>query len=51
MGDLSKSQIRVFLEKLGEEYTQPATLFLLGGSALCLLGSSRPTLDIIWAMI
>jgi len=31
---------------LGKRYAREATLLLLGGSALCLLGSPRPTLDI-----
>jgi hypothetical protein len=39
-------QIRTFLEEVGKRYPQAAQLILLGGSALCLLGSSRPTLDI-----
>jgi hypothetical protein len=40
------ARINAFLQALGKRYPRPATLFLLGGSALCLLGSSRPTLDI-----
>jgi hypothetical protein len=39
-------QIRTFLAEVGKRYPQAAQLILLGGSALCLLGSSRPTLDI-----
>lgn len=35
-----------FLERLGQEYERPAILYLLGGSALLLLGSTRSTLDI-----
>lgn len=35
-----------FLTRLGERYSNPATLYLLGGSALLLLGSLRQTLDI-----
>jgi hypothetical protein len=34
------------LTEVGRRYGQPAQLFLLGGSALSLLGSPRPTLDI-----
>lgn len=35
-----------FLTRLGERYNNPATLYLLGGSALLLLGNLRQTLDI-----
>ncbi len=35
-----------FLTRLGERYANPATLYLLGGSALLLLGNPRQTLDI-----
>ena len=35
-----------FLTRLGERYSNPATLYLLGGSALLLLGNPRQTLDI-----
>lgn len=35
-----------FLTRLGERYANPATLYLLGGSALLLLGNLRQTLDI-----
>jgi hypothetical protein len=31
---------------LGEEISAPTKFFLVGGSALCLLGSPRETLDI-----
>lgn len=46
MEPIAAHQIRAFLTELGRRYTRPATLVLLGGSALCLLGSDRPTLDI-----
>jgi hypothetical protein len=46
MTSLESDQICSFLEALGERYLFPAQLYLLGGSALCLLGSPRPTLDI-----
>jgi len=35
-----------FLQQLGENYPNKLTFYLLGGSALCLLGSPRETLDI-----
>ena len=46
MGSVESGQIRAFLEELGRRYSNPAELVLIGGSALCLLGSPRPTLDI-----
>jgi hypothetical protein len=46
MDGLDTTTIRALLEEVGRRYPQPAQLFLLGGSALCLLGSARPTLDI-----
>ncbi|RIK53012.1 MAG: hypothetical protein DCC57_09030 [Chloroflexi bacterium] len=46
MAGLDTGAIRTLLAEVGRRYTQPAQLFLLGGSALCLLGSPRPTLDI-----
>jgi hypothetical protein len=46
MANIEAEQIRAFLQALGDRYTQSANLFLLGGSALCLLGSPRSTLDI-----
>jgi len=38
--------IRRFLERLGEQLEQPGAFYLLGGGALCLLGSPRETLDV-----
>lgn len=46
MEGLAEETIRDFLEEVGKRYSQPADLLLLGGSALCLLGSPRPTVDI-----
>ena len=46
MRSIANEQIHAFLEQLGEHYPKPETLYLLGGSALLLLGSSRQTLDI-----
>lgn len=46
MEGLAEETILAFLEEVGRRYAQPAELLLLGGSALCLLGSPRPTLDI-----
>jgi len=39
MAEIAVSQIRAFLTEVGQRYQQPAMLLLLGGSALCLLGS------------
>jgi len=46
MKNVSRRNIQEFLERLGSRYPKQATLYLLGGSALILLGSSRNTLDI-----
>jgi len=43
---MESDQIRAFLTVLGNRYPRSAKLYLLGGSALCLLGSPRPTVDI-----
>jgi hypothetical protein len=43
---MNKGMIQEFLARLGSRYPKQATLYLLGGSALILLGSSRDTLDI-----
>lgn len=46
MESISSSQINRLLTEIGRRYANSATLTLLGGSALCLLGSNRPTFDI-----
>lgn len=46
MEAIAAEQINAFLTELGARHRLPATLVWLGGSALCLLGSGRPTLDI-----
>ncbi len=46
MDGLAEREVLDFLERLGELYPEPANLYLLGGGALCLLGSPRRTLDI-----
>jgi hypothetical protein len=43
---LATTEIRRFLERLSEQYRKPVKLYLLGGSALCFLGSLRRTMDI-----
>lgn len=46
MPELADDTILTFLAAVGRRHPHPARLLLLGGSALCLLGSPRPTLDI-----
>lgn len=46
MAEISVHQIISLVTEVGQRYQQSATLLLLGGSALRLLGSPRPTLDI-----
>ena len=46
MDSLAEREVLAFLNRLGTIYPKPATLYLLGGGALCLLGSPRRTLDI-----
>ena len=46
MEPIAPHQINAFLKELGDRCPFPTTLVLLGGSALCLLGSNRPTLDV-----
>ena len=44
-GGLTAADIEAFLLRLGERIPQTTTLYLVGGSAMCLLGSPRRTLD------
>lgn len=46
MGTVTEQTIIEFLSRLGEVYQGEGTLYLLGGSAMCLLGSPRQTEDI-----
>jgi hypothetical protein len=46
MEPVTPHTLKQFLTRLGERYSNPATLYLLGGSALLLLGNLRQTLDI-----
>jgi len=43
---VNATQLEMFLQELGKRYPAAATLYLLGGSALILLGSQRGTLDV-----
>jgi hypothetical protein len=46
MEAITAAILRTFFERLAQRLENPATLYLLGGSALCLLGSARVTLDV-----
>lgn len=46
METVTSAALKKFFERLGEQLENPATFTLLGGSALCLLGSPRETLDV-----
>jgi hypothetical protein len=46
VGEIATAEILEFVQRLGGRYSGSATLLLLGGSALCLLGNPRRTLDI-----
>jgi len=46
MEPLNDASLLPFLAELGRRMPQPARLYLLGGGAMLLLGSPRPTLDL-----
>ena len=50
MESVTLQALQAFFERLGEQISAPATLYLLGGSALCLLGSPRETLDVDYSI-
>lgn len=50
MEPVTESKLRSFFERLGEQCAAPAAIYLLGGSALCLLGSPRVTVDVDCAL-
>lgn len=43
---ISAAKLEAFFQELGKRYPKSAMLYLLGGGALILLGSSRNTLDV-----
>src|SRR5689334_2869651 len=43
---MENAEVRSILQTLGEQIPNPSRLLLIGGSALALLGSTRPTIDI-----
>jgi len=46
MEPITSATLRAFLQRLGERSPGPGAFYLLGGSALCLLGNPRTTLDV-----
>lgn len=46
MEPVTSAVLQAFFERLSERYRGAGELYLLGGSALCLLGNPRETLDI-----
>lgn len=50
MESVTLRALQTFFERMGDEISSPATFYLLGGSALCLLGSRRETLDIDYSV-
>jgi Nucleotidyltransferase of unknown function (DUF6036) len=46
MATIESEQVLAFLKEVGKRYPSFAKLILVGGGALCVLGSPRPTLDI-----
>lgn len=50
MVEIGSPEIQDFLQQLGARYPGTGSLYLLGGSALCLLGSARRTLDIDYTL-
>lgn len=46
MEPVTSTALDIFLVQLGERISNPARIYLLGGSALCLLGNPRETLDV-----
>lgn len=46
MESVTATNLRTFFQNLSERYSGPATVYLLGGSALCLLGNPRTTRDV-----
>jgi len=49
MEPVTLDTLQSFLQRLGERYSGAGLLYLLGGSALCLLGNPRTTVDVDYA--
>ncbi len=50
MNTITADDVRTFLKKVGERYSRPGTLYVLGGAAVGLLGNPRPTVDLDYAV-
>ncbi len=50
MEPVTSVALQQFLQRLGKQFSHPAKLYLLGGSALRLLGSPRETLDVDYSL-
>jgi len=50
MESITSQSLRRFFERLGESLPVPTDLYLMGGSALCLLGSARETLVVDYSI-
>lgn len=46
MEQVTRKILEQFFQKLGERFDRPASFYLVGGSALLLLGSPRETIDV-----
>jgi hypothetical protein len=46
MERVTQAALHRFLQRLGERFDAQGTLYMLGGSALCMLGSPRTTVDV-----
>jgi len=50
MESITSLALQEFFKRLGEQVPTHATFYLMGGSALCLLGSPRETLDVDYSV-
>lgn len=50
MEPITADILKLFFQRLSTQYPRRAEFYLLGGSALCLLGSPRETLDVDYAL-
>jgi hypothetical protein len=50
MESVTTEVLLTFFQRFGEQITMPVTIYLFGGSALCLLGSPRETLDVDYSI-
>jgi hypothetical protein len=49
VGPVTSATLQTFLRRLGQRFTGTGDLYLLGGSALCVLGNPRTTVDVDYA--